>query len=66
LYFEDIRLEEYTPSNAAQSARVDFLLKNENIVIEVKKTRIGLTAKQVANELNQREFQYLCTHQTIS
>ena len=39
LYFDDIRAEEWTPSYAGKCARVDFLLKNEKIVIEVKKTR---------------------------
>jgi REase_DpnII-MboI len=51
LYFTDIRAEEYTPSHAAKCSRVDFLLKNENIVIEVKKTRHGLTGKEVSTEL---------------
>jgi hypothetical protein len=51
LHFADIRAEECTPSNAAQCTRIDFLLKNENIVIEVKKTRKGLTAKEVSSEL---------------
>lgn len=37
LYFNDIRPEEWTPSYAGKSARVDFLLKNEKTVIEVKK-----------------------------
>ena len=37
LYFDDIRPEEWTPSYAGKSARVDFLLKNEKTVIEVKK-----------------------------
>jgi REase_DpnII-MboI len=51
LYFTDIRAEEYTPSHAAKCSRIDFLLKNENIVIEVKKTRDGLAAKEVSAEL---------------
>lgn len=51
LYFDDIRPEEYTPSYAGSSARVDFLLKNENIVIEVKKTRKSLRAKELGNQL---------------
>jgi REase_DpnII-MboI len=51
LHFADIRAEECTPSNAAQCTRIDFLLKNEGIVIEVKKTRKGLTAKEVSSEL---------------
>ena len=39
LYFDDVRAEEWTPSYAGKSARMDFLLKNERVVIEVKKTR---------------------------
>ncbi len=51
LYYDDIRAEEWTPSYAGSSARVDFLLKNEKVVIEVKKTRAGLTDKEVGNQL---------------
>ena len=51
LYFDDIRSEEWTPSYAGRSSRMDFLLKNENIVIETKKTRQGLDAKKVGEEL---------------
>ena len=49
--FEDVRPEEYTPSYAGGSARVDFLLKNEQIVVEVKCTREGLAAKEVGDQL---------------
>ena len=51
LYFDDIRDEEWTPSYARSAARVDFLLKNEKTVIEVKKTRQGLADKEVGNQL---------------
>jgi len=51
LYFTDIRPEEFVPSNAGKCTRVDFLLKNEGIVIEAKKTRQRLTAKEVSSEL---------------
>lgn len=51
LYFNDVRPEEWTPSYAGKSARVDFLLKNEKIVIEVKKTREGLDDKELGNQL---------------
>ena len=51
LYFDDIRAEEWTPSYAGKSARVDFLLKNEKTVIEVKKTRQGLADKEVGDQL---------------
>ena len=51
LYFDDIRPEEWTPSYAGKSARMDFLLKNEGIVIEIKKTRQGLADKEVGDQL---------------
>lgn len=51
IYFEDIRAEEWTPSYAGKSSRMDFLLKNENVVIEVKKTRKSLKAKDLGSQL---------------
>lgn len=51
IYFDDIRPEEWTPSYAGGGARVDFLLKDEKIIIEVKKTRKTLKAKDVGEEL---------------
>jgi hypothetical protein len=49
--FNDIRAEEWTPSYAGKSARMDFLLKREKIVIEAKMTRDGLTEKELGDEL---------------
>lgn len=51
LYFDDIRPEEWTPSYAGGCSRVDFLLKDEKIVLEVKTTRRTLKAKDVGEEL---------------
>jgi hypothetical protein len=51
LYFDDIRNEEWTPSYAGGASRIDFLLKKEQIVIELKMTRSGLGAKEVSNQL---------------
>lgn len=51
LFFEDIRPEEWTPSYAGKSSRMDFLLKNHRTVIEIKKTRKGLGAKEVGTQL---------------
>jgi len=51
IYFDDIRPEEWTPSYAGGSSRMDFLLKQEQIVVEVKKTRNGLGAKEVGDQL---------------
>jgi hypothetical protein len=51
IYFDDIRNEEWTPSYAGSCSRIDFLLKNEQIVIEVKKTRETLKARQIGEQL---------------
>lgn len=51
LNFDDIRVEEWTPSFAGTSARQDFLLKNEKTVIEVKMTRKGLGNKEATEQL---------------
>jgi REase_DpnII-MboI len=49
--FDDIRPEEWTPSYAGGSARMDFLLKKEQVVIEAKKTRENLRDREVGEEL---------------
>lgn len=51
LYFDDVRPEEWTPSYAGGCNRIDFLLKDEEIVIEVKMTRDGLKDKEVGEQL---------------
>lgn len=51
IHFDDIRPEEWTPSYAGKGSRMDFLLKDYKIVIEVKKTRSGLTGKEVGTQL---------------
>ena len=51
IYADDIRKEEWTPSYAGGSSRMDFLLKKEQIVVEVKKTRKGLGAKEIGDQL---------------
>jgi hypothetical protein len=51
IFFDDIRPEEWTPSYAGQSARMDFLLKAEKIAIETKKTRKGLGVRETGAQL---------------
>ncbi|MFP9061720.1 hypothetical protein ACLI4R_14470 [Natrialbaceae archaeon A-chndr2] len=51
-YFDDVRAEEYTPTHAGASSRIDFLLKKEGIGIEVKKTRPGLKEKALGDQLS--------------
>lgn len=49
--FDDVRPEEWTPSYAGASSRMDFVLPGEKIVIETKKTRKGLDSKKLGEEL---------------
>ena len=58
IYFDDVRPEEYTPSYAGRNTRLDFLLKKERIVVEVKKTRNGLKDREVGDELLQDIARY--------
>lgn len=51
LYFDDVRQEEWTPSYAGSSLRIDFLIPEIEAVIEVKKTRKGMTDKALSEEL---------------
>lgn len=51
LYFDDVRDEEWCPSYAGKSSRQDFLLNKEMVVIEVKKTRCGLSEKDLSDQL---------------
>lgn len=51
LHFNVVRTEEWTPSYAGSSSRMDFLLKDEKIVIEVKKSRETMTDKDLGNQL---------------
>ena len=50
-HFDDIRPEEWTPSYAGGCNRMDFLLKDEEIAIEVKMTRKGLGDKELGEQL---------------
>jgi hypothetical protein len=51
IHFDDVRPEQWTPGYAGKSARVDFHLKAEEIVVEVKKTRKGLDEKEIGDQL---------------
>lgn len=49
--FEDVRPEDPSPKRAGASTRIDFVLKREQIVVEAKMTRQGLSEREVADEL---------------
>ncbi len=51
LFFNDIRPEEWIPNHAGANSRMDFLLKREKVVVETKKTRQGLDARKLGDEL---------------
>ena len=51
MHFLDVRPEEHAPSFAGANPRLDFLLKEEQIVVEVKKTRESLTERSLCDEL---------------
>jgi len=53
LHFDDVRAEEWTPSYAGSSNRMDFLLKRERVVVEAKMTRKNLGQKEVAKQLSE-------------
>ena len=51
LHFDDVRAEEWTPSYAGGANRMDFLLKGEEIAIEVKMSRNILKDKEIGEQL---------------
>src|SRR4051812_35932814 len=51
LDFPDVRREEWNPSYAGGASRSDFVLKPQKTVIEIKKTRNGLGAREIGEQL---------------
>ena len=49
--YDDVRPEEYAPSYAGGSSRLDFLLKREQIVIEVKMANEKLRDRMIGEQL---------------
>lgn len=48
---EDVRREEWTPSSAGASKRIDIAIPSKRILIEVKDVRSASHARNVPNEL---------------
>lgn len=65
LVFDDIRPEEWTPSYAGSSSRVDFVLPDFGIAIELKWTRESMTAGKVGEELTVDASRY-ADHPSVS
>jgi hypothetical protein len=51
LYFQDVRKEDYNISNVGSNSKPDFILKLENIGIEVKMTSEKLRDKKIGDQL---------------
>lgn len=51
LFFSDVRPEEWTPSYAGSSTRVDFLLPEHGLAIELKHSRPSMSPKTLGDEL---------------
>lgn len=51
IFFDDVREEAATPEYAGGSTRIDFVLPDFKVAIEVKKTRGSMTQKSLADEL---------------
>jgi hypothetical protein len=51
IFYKDIRPEEYSSSYAGGNSRIDFILKDEQVAIEIKKSRKSLRAKEIGEEL---------------
>ena len=49
--FDDVRKEEWTPSYAGGASKIDFVLKNEGILVEVKKTSKNTGEKEIGEQL---------------
>ncbi len=51
LFFDDVRAEPWTPSYADNQNRIDFVLPDHEIAIEVKHTGDRLTQRHIADQL---------------
>lgn len=49
--FDDVRKEDFSPSHAGANSRLDFVLKKEKIILEVKMTSESLTTNKLGQEL---------------
>jgi hypothetical protein len=58
-FFDDVSAEVVTPPYAGGSSRIDFVLGNEQIGVEVKKTRPGLNERELGDQLAIDIIRYL-------
>jgi hypothetical protein len=58
VYFDDVRPEDPVPNVAGQNSRIDFVLPDEKIAVEVKMARENHRDKEIGNELIQDIARY--------
>jgi hypothetical protein len=51
IFFDDVRPEGYVPEYAGSSSRIDFIIPDFELAIELKFARSGLNRKQLGEEL---------------
>jgi len=51
LHFDDVRKEEFSPSNSGANTRLYFVLKEEKIIVETKMTNEKMSTKTLGEEL---------------
>lgn len=51
LFFEDVRPEDYSPTNSGASTRIDFVLPEFGLAVELKYARDSLTTAKLGEEL---------------
>jgi hypothetical protein len=56
--FEDVRAESWNPTYMGGASRVDFLVREAGIVVEVKKTRAKLADREVGSQLAEDVTRY--------
>lgn len=56
--FDDVRAEEYSPSHGGSASRIDFLLKEEQLGIEVKYANSSNAEKELKNQLSEDKEHY--------
>ena len=66
LHFDDIGTDEWTPAYSSGTARTTFLLDHDRLAVVVKKTRTGLSRKdltdQVRTDVERYRARGRCTH----
>jgi hypothetical protein len=56
--FDDVRAESWNPTYLGGASRIDFLIPDARIIVEVKKTRSGLTDRKVGDQLAEDVTRY--------